>query len=150
FEKFPGADGSLSTHMQSVGEAMAIGRTFKQAWVKARRSRELDVTTVPPEDTEELLKRLETPSHDRYELLDAAFERGVSDDELHRRTGIDPWFLAEIGAVSRGENPEAGRERSYKALHTSAPDFAAATTYFYSGWSAARRMRSTAASARQW
>ena len=43
FEKFPGADGLLSTHMQSVGEAMAIGRTFKQAWVKARRSRELDV-----------------------------------------------------------------------------------------------------------
>ena len=48
FEKFPGADGLLSTHMQSVGEAMAIGRTFKQAWVKARRSRELDVSIVAP------------------------------------------------------------------------------------------------------
>ena len=87
FEKFPGADGLLSTHMQSVGEAMAIGRTFKQAWVKARRSRELDVTVVAPPDTEELLKRLETPSDDRYELIDAAIERGVSrggDLRAHR------------------------------------------------------------------
>src|ERR687889_888456 len=72
FEKFPGADGRLSTHMKSVGEAMAIGRTFKQAWVKARRSRELDVTVLAPTDNEELLKRLETPSDDRYELIDAA------------------------------------------------------------------------------
>src|SRR6266850_4269122 len=55
FEKFPGADGELSTHMQSVGEAMAIGRTFKQAFVKAMRSRELDVDVEPPADTEELL-----------------------------------------------------------------------------------------------
>ena len=51
FEKFPGADGSLSTHMQSVGEAMSIGRTFKQAWVKARRSRELDVMLALPNDS---------------------------------------------------------------------------------------------------
>src|ERR671913_833089 len=52
FEKFPGATGGLSTYMQSVGEAMAIGRTFKQAFVKAMRSRELDVVPTPPERTE--------------------------------------------------------------------------------------------------
>src|SRR5207245_11438629 len=54
FEKFPGATGRLSTHMQSVGEAMAIGRTFKQAFAKAMRSRELDVEGDPREDTGEL------------------------------------------------------------------------------------------------
>jgi carbamoyl-phosphate synthase large subunit len=134
FEKFPGADGSLSTHMQSVGEAMSIGRTFKQAWVKARRSRELDVTVVAPADTEELLKQLETPSDDRYELIDAAVERGVGEDELCRRTGIDPWFMAEIAAVARGEDPQAGLERSFKSVDTCAAEFAAETPYFYSGW----------------
>src|SRR5205823_3468707 len=56
FEKFPGAEGRLSTHMQSVGEAMAIGRTFKQAFAKAMRSRELDVTPDAPEDDAELLE----------------------------------------------------------------------------------------------
>src|SRR5687767_8294747 len=79
FEKFPGADGQLSTHMQSVGEAMAIGRTFKQAFAKAMRSRELDVTVEPPEDTEELLTRLERPADGRYELLFEAFRRGVTE-----------------------------------------------------------------------
>src|SRR5919206_212505 len=64
FEKFPGTSGRLSTHMQSVGEAMAIGRTFKQAFAKAMRSRELDVDVVPPEDTGQLLARLEVPSPD--------------------------------------------------------------------------------------
>src|SRR6478752_2720177 len=78
FEKFPGTEGTLGTSMQSVGEAMAIGRTFKQAFVKAMRSRELDVDVVPPDDTGELLERLETPSHDRYELLFEAIARGES------------------------------------------------------------------------
>ncbi|MFL5968913.1 MAG: carbamoyl-phosphate synthase large subunit, partial [Gaiellaceae bacterium] len=55
FEKVPGADGHLSTHMQSVGEAMAIGRTFMQAFVKAWHSRELDVVPEPPDDADELL-----------------------------------------------------------------------------------------------
>ncbi len=108
FEKFPGADGSLSTYMQSVGEAMAIGRTFKQAFVKAMRSRELDVTPPPPDDTDELLRSLETPAHDRYELLFEAVRRGVGEAQLCARTAIDPWFMAEIAALARGEDPEAG------------------------------------------
>jgi carbamoyl-phosphate synthase large subunit len=134
FEKFPGADGLLGTHMQSVGEAMAIGRTFKQAFAKAMRSRELDVKPDAPEDTDELLRRLERPAHDRYELLDEAFRRGVSDDELHARTKIDPWFLAEIGALARGEDPEAGLARTFKAVDTCAAEFEAETPYYYSGW----------------
>src|SRR4051794_4763800 len=134
FEKFPGADGQLSTHMQSVGEAMAIGRTFKQAFVKAWHSRELDVVPEAPEDTDELLRRLESPSHDRYELLYAAVQRGVSLDEIHKRTAIDPWFLAEIAPLALGENPEDGLVRTFKAVDTCAAEFEAATPYFYSGW----------------
>ena len=108
FEKFPGTEGSLGTSMQSVGEAMAIGRTFKQAFVKAMRSRELDVDVVPPDDTGELLERLETPSHDRYELLFEAVRRGASERELCERTGIDPWFMAEMAPLARGEDPQEG------------------------------------------
>jgi carbamoyl-phosphate synthase large subunit len=134
FEKFPGAKGELSTHMQSVGEAMAIGRTFKQAFAKAMRSRELDVVPPAPEDDAELLERLERPAHDRYELILAGLARGLSEDEIHRRTGIDPWFLAEIGALARGEDPQAGLVRTFKAVDTCAAEFEAATPYFYSGW----------------
>jgi carbamoyl-phosphate synthase large subunit len=134
FEKFPGAEPHLTTSMRSVGEAMAIGRTFKQAFWKAMRSRELDVIPKPPEDTDEILRRLETPSHDRYELLFEAIARGVSADEVHERTQIDPWFVAEMAALARGEDPEAGLVRSYKAVDTCAAEFEAATPYYYSGW----------------
>jgi carbamoyl-phosphate synthase large subunit len=134
FEKFPGADGSLSTYMQSVGEAMAIGRTFKQAFAKAMRSRELDVVPAPPDDTDELLRRLETPAHDRYELLLEAVRRGVPEQELCRRTSIDPWFVAEIAALGRGEDPQAGLARTFKSVDTCAAEFEAATPYYYSGW----------------
>ncbi|MEA2366880.1 MAG: carbamoyl-phosphate synthase large subunit, partial [Thermoleophilaceae bacterium] len=130
----PGADGELSTHMQSVGEAMAIGRTFKQAFVKAMRSRVLDV--VPPAEgsDEELLRRLERPAHDRYELFFECVRRGVPDAEIARRTEIDPWFVAEIAAIARGEDPEAGLVRTFKSVDTCAAEFEAATPYYYSGW----------------
>ncbi len=131
FEKFPGADGQLHTSMQSVGEAMAIGRTFKQAFVKAMRSRELDVTPGFPDD---LLTALTQPSHDRYELLFEAIRRGHSEAELCATTGIDPWFMAELAALARGEDPEAGLERSFKSVDTCAAEFEAETPYFYSGW----------------
>jgi len=134
FEKFPGADGRLSTYMQSVGEAMSIGRTFKQAFVKAMRSRELDVIPTAPEDTEELLTQLERPAHDRYELIFEAVRRGVEESELCRRTEVDPWYIAEIAAIARGEDPEAGLVRTFKAVDTCAAEFEAATPYYYSGW----------------
>ena len=94
FEKFPGADGALHTSMQSVGEAMAIGRTFKQAFVKAMRSRELDVAADVSGD---LLERLETPTHERFEMLFEAVRQGASEEEISRRTGIDPWFVRRDG-----------------------------------------------------
>ncbi len=134
FEKFPGADGSLSTYMQSVGEAMAIGRTFKQAFVKAMRSRELDVSPSLPQDTDALLRSLEVPSPDRYEYLFEAVRRGVDAAELCKRTGIDPWFMAEMSALAAGEDPEAGLTRTFKAVDTCAAEFEAATPYYYSGW----------------
>jgi carbamoyl-phosphate synthase large subunit len=132
FEKFPGADGQLHTSMQSVGEAMAIGRTFKQAFAKAMRSRELDVT--PSGFEGDLLKRLESPSADRYELLFEAIGRGHTEQELCERTGIDPWFMAEMAPLARGEDPEEGLERSYKSVDTCAAEFEAETPYYYSGW----------------
>jgi carbamoyl-phosphate synthase large subunit len=133
FEKFPGADGQLHTSMQSVGEAMAIGRTFKQAFVKAMRSRELDV--LPSFDGDaDLLARLESPSDDRYEVLFEAIRRGHSEAELCERTGIDPWFMAELAALARGVDPQEGLERSFKSVDTCAAEFEAETPYYYSGW----------------
>jgi carbamoyl-phosphate synthase large subunit len=134
FEKFPGTSGRLSTHMQSVGEAMAIGRTFKQAFMKAMRSRETDVRVRMPDDTDELLARLEVPSHDRFELLFEAVRREVSPEEIERRTLIDPWFVAELTALARGEDPEAGLARCFKSVDTCAAEFEAATPYYYSGY----------------
>jgi carbamoyl-phosphate synthase large subunit len=133
FEKFPGADGQLHTSMQSVGEAMAIGRTFKQAFVKAMRSRELDVLPSFGGD-DDLPARLETPSGDRYEVLFEAIRRGHSEAELCERTGIDPWFMAELAALARGADPEEGLERSFKSVDTCAAEFEAETPYYYSGW----------------
>src|ERR671915_1886250 len=93
FEKFPGSEGRLTTHMKSVGEAMSIGRTFRESFAKAMRSRELDAPADVPASTGELLDRLETPSWDRFDLIAEAFERGVDVEEIHRRTSIDRWFL---------------------------------------------------------
>jgi carbamoyl-phosphate synthase large subunit len=135
FEKFSGANAELSTHMKSVGEAMAIGRTFGQAFLKAMRSRELD---APPRldalTAPELLTMLERPASDRYDVLLEAFRKGATVEETHAITSIDPWFLRELEALARDpEAPFAG-ERSFKAVDTCAAEFAAETPYFYSGW----------------
>ena len=133
FEKFPGSDGQLHTSMQSVGEAMAIGRTFKQAFVKAMRSRELDVMPAFNGD-DDLLTRLESPSDDRYEILFEAIRRGHTEAELCERTGIDPWYMAEMAALARGADPQEGLERCFKSVDTCAAEFEAETPYYYSGW----------------
>jgi carbamoyl-phosphate synthase large subunit len=134
FEKFPGADGGLTTHMKSVGEAMAMGRTFKQAFAKALRSRELDTVPQSPDSDEALLALLEQPGAERFDHLLEALRRGHSVDELRARTSIDPWFLRELQEfVHDPEAPFAG-ERTYKAVDTCAAEFAAETPYFYSGW----------------
>jgi carbamoyl-phosphate synthase large subunit len=135
FEKFSGANAELSTHMKSVGEAMAIGRTFGQAFLKAMRSRELD---APPRldalTAPELLTMLERPASDRYDVLLEAFRKGATVEETHAITSVDPWFLRELEALARDpEAPFAG-QRSFKAVDTCAAEFAAETPYFYSGW----------------
>jgi carbamoyl-phosphate synthase large subunit len=134
FEKFPGAEADLTTHMKSVGEAMALGRTFKQAFAKALRSRELDERPNPPQEDDALLALVQIPGANRFDYLLEALRRGATVDELHRRTSIDPWFLHELAElVAEPTAPFAG-VRTYKAVDTCAAEFAAQTPYFYSGW----------------
>src|SRR6188472_3668765 len=133
FEKFPGSEGRLSTYMQSVGEAMAIGRTFRESFAKAMRSRELDSLAEPPAAEEELLERLETPSSDRFDLILDAFRRGISVDAVHEACKDDPWFLRELQALAKDGDGTDGLARTYKAVDTCAAEFEAATPYYYSG-----------------
>ena len=132
FEKFPGAEGSLTTHMKSVGEAMAIGRTFRESFAKAMRSRELDASPAVPDDDEELLSRLEEGSPERFDLVLEAFRRGADVDTLHARTAIDPWFLRELRLLALEGDGTDGQERTYKAVDTCAAEFEARTPYYYS------------------
>jgi carbamoyl-phosphate synthase large subunit len=132
FEKFPGTEGELTTHMKSVGEAMAIGRTFRESFAKAMRSRELDAPAEIPSETAELLERLQTPAPDRFDLVLAAFERGVGVAELNQRTGIDVWFLRELEALACEGDGSGGLVRTYKAVDTCAAEFEALTPYYYS------------------
>jgi carbamoyl-phosphate synthase large subunit len=132
FEKFPGAEGRLSTHMKSVGEAMAIGRTFRESFAKAMRSRELDTPPDLPASTGELLERLATPSPDRFDLVRAGFERGVELERIREATMIDPWFLRELRALATEGDGTDGLARTYRSVDTCAAEFEARTPYFYS------------------
>ena len=101
FEKFPGTDISLTTRMKSVGEVMAIGRTFKEALQKSIRSLEIDRYGLGSDGmddiTEKLLnKKLSVPNQDRVFYIKLAFELGVSVDDIYGYTRIDPWFLNNI------------------------------------------------------
>src|SRR2546423_6296839 len=132
FEKFPGTEGRLSTHMKSVGEAMAIGRTFRESFSKAMRSRELDAEPSFPADTTGFLERLETPSPDRFDLVLEAFRRGIGVEDVHRRSLVDPWFLRELRQLAVDGDGTEGLTRTYKAVDTCAAEFEAATPYYYS------------------
>ncbi len=135
FEKFDGADAVLSTHMKSVGEAMAMGRTFGQAFMKAMRSRELDA--VPQLDglnAAELVTMLERPTPDRYDVLFAAMRAGATVDEIHAATSIDKWFLHEFAAITADPESPFDGVRTFRSVDTCAAEFAAKTPYFYSGW----------------
>jgi carbamoyl-phosphate synthase large subunit len=135
FEKFPGVSADLTTHMKSVGEAMAIGRTFQQAFAKALRSRELDSTTAFSElDVDGLLTALERPAADRYDVMLEAFRQGATVEAVHERSGVDPWFLRELRELALDPEAPFRGERSYKAVDTCAAEFEARTPYFYSGW----------------
>jgi len=106
FEKFPGADTTLGTQMKSVGEVMAIGRTFKEALQKGIRSLEPHTPWRAPAETPESLLRekLATPRADRLHWLLTAVERGLPASEICDLTKIDPWFIQqceEINAMNR-------------------------------------------------
>jgi carbamoyl-phosphate synthase large subunit len=135
FEKFPGAVPTLSTHMKSVGEAMAIGRTFSQAFAKALRSRELDKTPrLGALSDEDLLDGLTTPTADRYEAILELLARNVGIEPIHERTSIDPWFLRELEQIAQDPQASFAGERSFKSVDTCAAEFPARTPYYYSGW----------------
>jgi carbamoyl-phosphate synthase large subunit len=132
FEKFPGAEGRLSTHMQSVGEVMAIGRTFRESFAKALRSRELDTEAEIPAEDEALLELLRKPCAERFDLILAAFERGLDVEAVHERCLVDRWFLRELQALATEGDGTEGLVRTYKSVDTCAAEFEAATPYYYS------------------
>src|SRR5437667_3657554 len=111
FEKFPEADRTLTTQMKSVGEVMAIGRTFKEALQKAVRSLEQDrwgLTLDRPIDDDGLRGLLRVPNPDRLFALGDAYRAGFSTSEIHALTKIDPWFLEQIRQIVELE-PEIAR-----------------------------------------
>jgi carbamoyl-phosphate synthase large subunit len=110
FEKFPEADPTLTTQMKSVGETMAIGRTFKESLQKALRGLETgrfglgcdrsDLWgTAGQPGTEEIMTKLATPNAERIWYIRYAMLAGISNDDIHQRTKIDPWFLHNIKEI---------------------------------------------------
>ena len=113
FEKFPGADDTLTTTMKSVGEAMSLGRSFAEAFGKVLRSLETKAAgfwTEPDRpdpagvDVPALLEKVRTPKDGRFYDLMLALEAGASIEQLYAATAIDPWFLAEIGWIGEVGN----------------------------------------------
>ncbi len=137
FEKFPQADRTLTTQMKSVGEAMAIGRTFKEAFLKGIRSLELgrdgllftrpqprSDETAEQEDAEEdsaLRRRLVIPNDRRLWALFRALDKGWSIEQLHDLTKMDPWFLeqfAELVELRRTAEMIGLRDMSHDLMRT--------------------------------
>ncbi|MFZ6861171.1 carbamoyl-phosphate synthase large subunit [Undibacterium sp. Ji67W] len=98
FEKFPQADNRLTTQMKSVGEVMAIGRTFQESFQKALRGLEVGVDGMneKTQDRQTLEKELGEPGPDRIWYVGDAFAQGFTLEEVHQLTHIDPWFLVQI------------------------------------------------------
>ena len=110
FEKFPDADDRLTTQMKSVGEVMAIGRTFQESLQKALRSLEIGIDGLcekldPTADDarDRLIWELRSPGPDRLRYVADAFRFGMSLEEIHEHCRIDPWFLAQIEELVRTE-----------------------------------------------
>jgi carbamoyl-phosphate synthase large subunit len=98
FEKFPGSETTLTTQMKSVGEVMAMGRTFQEALCKAIRALEPSAAWRPPAEvtTALLREKLHVPGPDRIHWLFEALERGMTRDEVCSLTKIDPWFIRQM------------------------------------------------------
>src|SRR5262249_4651074 len=112
FEKFPQASDTLGPQMKSVGEAMAMGRTFKESLQKAMRSLEIGSHGFEPRSeasAEELEDRLRRPNADRLWFLGEAFRRGWSIDQVTAVTRIDPWFLRHLEELIAEEGSLEGR-----------------------------------------
>jgi carbamoyl-phosphate synthase large subunit len=114
FEKFPAADPTLTTQMKSVGEVMAIGRTFKEAFQKGLRGLEVDragwtVGVTPADDRledisrEAVLAAVGRPTPERVFQIKYALELGISVESIAERTGIDPWFLHQLSELLQAE-----------------------------------------------
>ena len=112
FEKFPGTEAELTTSMKSVGEVMAIGRSFAEALQKALRSMETGLTGLDPvafDDTSKdgIVARLARPSPDRLLAIAEAMRRGLDDGTIHDITRYDPWFLGQIRRIVEAEETVA-------------------------------------------
>ncbi len=118
FEKFPAADATLTTQMKSVGEVMSIGRTFKESFHKAIRSLEIGVCgfdsrlfelgsetrrALTGKEQQLLLEKLRVPNADRLWFIGDALRSGMSVEEIHKHTAIDPWFLHNIRQIIEKE-----------------------------------------------
>ncbi len=118
FEKFKGADATLTTQMKSVGETMAIGRTFKEALQKALRGLETgrpglgldprDPTDALVADEEQLVRTLRVPNQNRILAVRAAYRAGWSLERIHDATNIDPWFLENMRELVEFERELSG------------------------------------------
>ncbi len=100
FEKFPGADSTLTTQMKSVGEVMAIGRTFKEAFQKGLRGLEVKAAGFESKKAvDDLMDHLKRPNAERVYYLKRALEEGMSTQKIHEITKIDPWFLDNLKEI---------------------------------------------------
>jgi carbamoyl-phosphate synthase large subunit len=123
FEKFPAADSHLTTQMKSVGEVMAIGRTFQESFQKALRGLEVGVDGMNEmtKDREKIEIELGEPGPERIWYVGDAFAMGMTVDEVHMLTHIDPWFLVQIKEIvdielklERAKLPELDRVTLYR------------------------------------
>ncbi|HEV3367974.1 MAG TPA: carbamoyl-phosphate synthase large subunit [Acidimicrobiales bacterium] len=152
FEKLPGTDGRLGTRMQSVGEVMAIGRTFCESLQKALRSLEQGraglnadpaETALDAVSDDDLLHRVGVATPERIFELEAALRRGVGVATIVERTGIDPWFVHQIDRITQE------RERIAEANELDAPAFRRAKRLGFSDAQLAYLRHSTEAAVRQ-
>jgi carbamoyl-phosphate synthase large subunit len=132
FEKFPAADPTLTTQMKSVGEVMAIGRTFKEAFQKGLRGLEADrsgwtVGATPADDRledtsrEAILAAVRTPTPERIFQIKHALQLGITVDSLAESTGIDPWFLHQLAELLEAEEEWRGSGEGGKRESKSTP-----------------------------
>ena len=149
FEKFPGADDTLGPQMKSVGEVMAMGRTFKEALMKAWRALETGKKTgAEILEPRRLTQMLVTPRPERLGYIRFAFERGMSVREVARLTRMDPWFLHQIREVtlaqmeiSKTTPAQMGEEQLRKLKRFGLSDERIATEWKLEGHEGVRQVR---------